>query len=66
MLAVIVVEYGELSSVAIARVDWHLQGADFAEPVGDYPEALCWEVAAMVARARGLPIAGPNGVVQMG
>ena len=49
--------------VAVRHVDHHRQAVDLIEMLGAYPEALAWQIAARVAKDRGLPIAGPQGVM---
>lgn len=62
MIAIIVIDRAETCVVALARVDWHLQAADLIEMLAEYPDAMVWDMAAVTADERGLPIAGPLGM----
>jgi hypothetical protein len=50
---------GQICTVALATVPYHRQCAEVIELLGDFPEALAWEMAAERARQRGLAVIGP-------
>ena len=49
-----------LCLVAMAAVSHHNQGAEFIKTLGEYPEQLAWEMAALLSGECGLPIRGPG------